>query len=162
MVGSVTNTYAAAISNDLADVGSATLVGVVRRPPRWFHGVVAENHRELGPSATLLDEVQERRERLKTSGMCDEGAHNAAWEEVEFERRYAECFDTNEDARTALESLAERIRDRESLALVCFEGPNKACHRRILADRLRGRVERAGENTPDRESKAVGDGTDAR
>jgi len=161
MVGSVTDTYAAAVGNGLTDVGSATLVGVVRRPPRWFHGVVAENHRELGPSAALLDEVQERRERLKAGGMCDEGAHNAAWEEVEFERRYAEYLDTGEEARAALESLADRVRGGEPLALVCFEGPNKACHRRLLADRLRGRVERAGENTPDRESQAVGHSTDS-
>jgi uncharacterized protein YeaO (DUF488 family) len=159
MVGSVTDTYAAAVSNDLTDVGSGTLVGVVRRPPRWFHGVVSENHRELGPPAALLDAVQERRERLKTGGMCDEGAHNAAWDEVEFERRYAEYLDSDGDARAAIESLADRVARGESLALVCFEGPNKACHRRLLADRLRGRVERAVENSSDRESQAVGDST---
>jgi uncharacterized protein YeaO (DUF488 family) len=140
MTGTVTETYAAAVGNGLVDVGEATLVGVVRRPPRWFHSVVDENHRELGPPAALLDAVQERRQTLKAGGMCDEGAHNAAWEEVEFERRYREYLEGDGGAEAALAALANRVRGGGSVALVCFEGPNKACHRRLLAERLRERL----------------------
>jgi hypothetical protein len=140
MSGTVTDTYAAAVTNDLVDVEGLTLVGVVRRPPRWFHGVVDENHRALGPPDTLLDAVQARRKTLKAGGMCDDGAHNAAWEEVGFERRYREYLDGDADAGAALDALVDRVRDGESIAVVCFEGPNKACHRRRLVERLRGRL----------------------
>ena len=140
MDGTVTETYAAAISNGLVDVEGATLVGVVRQPPRWFHGTVDENLRHLGPPVDLLDAVRDRREMLKAGGMCDEGAHNAAWEEVDFERRYREHLDTDPDARDAFDALAARVREGESVALVCFEGEKKACHRRLLAERLREHV----------------------
>ena len=141
MVGTVSETYAAAISNDFARVGSATLVGVVRQPPRWFHGAVDENHRALGPPTELLDEFRDHRETLKAGGMCDEGAHNAAWEELDFERRYREYLEGDADASAAFESLLARLQDGESLALVCFEGETKACHRRPLLERFRDRLD---------------------
>jgi len=139
MGGSVSDTYAAALQHDLADV-SGTLVGVVRRPPGWFTALVAENHRALGPPEPLLDETTERAEALKLDGMCEEGAHNAAWEECEFERRYREHLDADPDAAEAFATLRDRVRDGEDVTLVCFEGENKRCHRRLLADRLRDAV----------------------
>jgi len=142
MVGTVSETYAAAISNGFAEVGSATLVGVVRQPPRWFHGTVDENHPALGPPAELLDEFRDQRETLKAGGMCDEGAHNAAWEEIDFERRYRERLDEDDEASAAFEALLARLGDGESLALVCFEGENKACHRRSLLERFHERLDR--------------------
>ena len=141
MVGTVSETYAAAISNGFAEVESATLVGVVRQPPRWFHGTVDENHRALGPPTELLEAFRDHRETLKAGGMCDEGAHNAAWEELDFERRYREYLDEDEEADAAFESLLARLRGGESLALVCFGGENKACHRRPLLERFRGRLD---------------------
>lgn len=136
MVGSVTDTYAAALQHDLVDA-DGTLVGVVRRPPGWFRALVAENYRALGPPEPLLEETQERAEALKFDGMCEEGAHNAAWEECDFERRYLEYLDSDSEAGEAFTELRNRVQNGEDLTLVCFEGETKRCHRRVLADRLR-------------------------
>ena len=138
--GTVTETYVAAIQHDLVDLGEATPVGVVRRPPGWFHASVDENVRELGPPDVLLDEVHERREDLAMAGMCDEGAHNAAWEEVDFEARYREYLETDDDAGDALEALRDRLHTGEHLVLVCFEADNKRCHRHALVDEFRDRL----------------------
>lgn len=137
MTGRIEETYAAALRHDRYD-GAATLVGVVRRPTGWFRALVDENHPALGPPESLLDEMKERHEELKMQGMCDEGAHNAAWEECGFERRYRAYLDA--ESPDALDDLAERARDGEDLALVCFEGEGKRCHRHLLVDALRERV----------------------
>ncbi|MFB6207421.1 MAG: DUF488 family protein [Haloglomus sp.] len=140
MTGTVDETYVAALQHDLVDPGAATLVGVVRRPTGWFRAAVDENRPALGPPEALLDEAKARTEDLKRQGMCDEGAHNAAWEETEFERRYREYLDAESDARAALADLTERIAAGEDLWLVCFEGEGKRCHRDMLVERLRERV----------------------
>lgn len=137
MAGTVTETYAAAIQHDLVDLGAATPVGVVRRPPGWFHATVDENHRELGPPDDLLDETKAKQEEFEMAGMCETGAHNAAFEEADFGARYREYLRTDADARAALESLRDRVRNGEDLVLVCFEGDDKACHRHTLLEVLR-------------------------
>jgi len=139
--GTIGETYAAALHHDIADVGDATLVGVVRRPTGWFRGLVGENHPELGPPEALLSEVKERHEDLAARGMCDEGAHNAAWEETRFASRYRAHLEGSDGARRAVDDLADRVSNGEDLALVCFEGENKRCHRHLLRERLRERLE---------------------
>ncbi|WP_211694195.1 DUF488 domain-containing protein [Natronomonas salina] len=134
MTGTVGETYVAAIQHDLVDLEGATAVGVVRRPTGWFHGVVDENVPELGPPQELLDEVKERQEDLAMAGMCDSGAHNAAWEETDFEARYREHVDSDPEAQAALAELRDRVRDGEDVALVCFEGDDKRCHRHTLLE----------------------------
>jgi uncharacterized protein YeaO (DUF488 family) len=136
MAGTVDETYAAAVQHGLYE-GDATLVGVVRRPTGGFHALVDENVPALGPPADLLEETKQRHEALKLAGMCDEGAHNAAWEETDFAARYREYLDTDAAARAAVDALVDRIRDGEDVALVCFEGESKRCHRRLLETHLR-------------------------
>lgn len=137
--GSVRETYHAALAHGLVDLPEGTSrVGVVRRPTSWFHGEIDENLPALAPPAELLDEFQDRREDFEMRGMCAEGAHNAAWEEVGFEERYREHLDTP-DARAALSGLADRVADGEDVALVCYEGDSKRCHRHALKEELEAR-----------------------
>ena len=144
MPGDVRETYHAALQHDLVELpGDARLVGVVRRPTSWFTQI-EENRPELGPPPDLLDEVQERTEDLKLQGMCAEGAHNASWEETEFADRYRAYLEESEDARAELEDLVECVEAGETVVLVCYEGEDKRCHRRILRDVLRERVEKRG------------------
>jgi uncharacterized protein YeaO (DUF488 family) len=139
--GAVLETYAAALQHDIANLpAGARTVGVVRRPTGWFHALVDENRTTLGPPEALLSETQERREDLATRGLCDEEAHNAAWEAVDFAERYSDYVDEDEEAQQALAELAERVQEGETVALVCFEGENKRCHRHLLVDMLRERV----------------------
>ncbi|ELY95196.1 hypothetical protein C483_02491 [Natrialba hulunbeirensis JCM 10989] len=139
--GTLTDTYVAALQHDLADVSpETTLVGVVRSPTSWFHAAVDENIPELAPPADLLDAVRTAEDDLKMRGICDEEAHNAAWEQVGFGDAYREHLQTADDAERALESLADRLASGESLALVCYENTEKKrCHRTILRDVLESR-----------------------
>jgi uncharacterized protein YeaO (DUF488 family) len=138
--GEVTETYVAALQHDLVAFDDAALVGVVRQPTGWFHGTVDENRPALGPPTDLLEATKQRQEDLKTQGLCDEGAHNAAWDEVGFEERYREHVRESPDAQAALADLAERVRDGETVVLVCFEAEDKRCHRHVLVELLEGRL----------------------
>ncbi|WP_424018544.1 DUF488 domain-containing protein [Halorientalis pallida] len=138
--GEVSETYVAALQHDLVTFEDATLVGVVRQPTGWFHGAVDENRPALGPPENLLEATKQRHEDLKMQGLCDEGAHNAAWDEVGFEERYREYVRESPDAQAVLADLAERARDGETVVLVCFEGEDKRCHRHILVELLDERL----------------------
>ena len=140
--GTLADTYVAALQHDLVDLPpETTLVGVVRKPTPWFHGAVDENQPELGPPAALLETFQTSVDDLKMRGICEEGAHNAAWDEVGFEAEYREYLEESADARAALEGLETRLADGESLALVCFENTaKKRCHRTVLRDVLAERA----------------------
>lgn len=132
------DTYVAALQHDLVDVPEeATLVGVVRRPTGWFRTTVDENYPALGPPSDLLDEFKQRHEDFKMQGMCDEGAHNAAWDEVGFADRYRSHLTDAEEAQEAVGELTDRLREGEQLVFVCFENTEqKRCHRTLLKEHL--------------------------
>lgn len=139
MVGTVTDTYVAALQHGIADLpdGTAT-VGVVRRATPWFYAQVDENQPALGPPEPLLAEVKERHEALVADGMGDAEAHNAAMEEANYDERYLEHLDASTDAQAALADLRDRLAAGQDVALVCYENTaEKRCHRTLLRDRLR-------------------------
>lgn len=140
--GALHDTYVAALQHDLVDLPpEAALVGVVRRPTGWFQSTVDENYPALGPPDSLLDEFKERHETLEDQGMGDAAAHDAAWDEVEFAERYRTHLTESEAAREAVDELLARLREGESLVLVCFENTDKKrCHRTVLMEHLRDRL----------------------
>lgn len=140
--GRIRETYHAAVQHDLVELtDEERLVGVVRRPTPWFSGVVDENRPALGPPDDLLDEVKARTEDLKLQGLCEEGAHNAAWEEVDFDGRYREYLDTSGEAREAMDDLVSAVESGKDVVLVCFEAENKRCHRHTLREVLQARLD---------------------
>ena len=141
MPGELYDTYVAALQHDLVDLPEGTRrVGVVRSPTSWFHGSVDENRPVLGPPRSLLDDFADREESFKLDGLCDEGAHNAAWEELEFAGRYREHLAT-EDARAEMADLLDLLADGTDVALVCFENTDqKRCHRTVLREELDRRL----------------------
>ncbi|MFA9416607.1 DUF488 domain-containing protein [Natrinema sp. HArc-T2] len=134
----LTDTYVAAIQHDLVELPpDTTRVGVVRRPTGWFHAAVDENQPELGPPTDLLEAFHNAEEDMKIQGLCEEGAHNAAWDQVGFGKAYREYLERSSDAKAALSELEDRLESGESLALVCYENTEKKrCHRTILRERL--------------------------
>ncbi|ELZ13045.1 hypothetical protein C478_08998 [Natrinema thermotolerans DSM 11552] len=136
--GTLTDTYVAAIQHDLAELpADATRVGVVRRPTSWFHAAVDENLPELGPPEPLLESMRDAEEDMKIQGLCEEGAHNAAWDQVGFGEAYRDHLESDDSARAEIETLSERLAAGESLALVCYENTEKKrCHRTILREYL--------------------------
>lgn len=145
--GAVRDSYVAAIQHDLVDLdGDEFLAGVVRRPTPWFHGAIDENFRALGPPESLLEEAKRREEDFKRRGVCESGAVNAAWEDVGFADRYREYLSESDDAGAAIEALEDRLGDGQDVVLVCYEGEDKRCHRRILRELLGG--EPVGSDSP--------------
>lgn len=139
--GTITETYIAALQHDLVEFDEdARLVGVVRRPTGWFRGTVDENRPELGPPEELLDEVKQRHEDLKMQGMCDEGAHNAAWEDCSFDERYREHLADSSTAQETVDELTQAVENGTTIVLVCFEGENKRCHRHTLVEEIESRL----------------------
>lgn len=138
MTGRVFESYVAALQHKQADVpDDAPRVGVVRKPTRWFHGVVDENVPALGPPAALLDAVQSRKAELEAEGVPEAEAHNRAMDETDYDDRYAEHLDTAPDAQSALDDLRSRLEDGEDVVLVCYENTDeKRCHRTQLQERL--------------------------
>ncbi|OLZ40350.1 hypothetical protein A6E15_04850 [Natrinema saccharevitans] len=136
--GTLADAHVAAIQHGLVDLpADATRIGVVRRPTSWFHAAVDENLPELGPPEPLLESMRDAEADMKLQGLCEEGAHNAAWERVGFEEAYRDHLEDDGDARAAIGALSERSASGESLALVCDENTEKKrCHRTILREFL--------------------------
>lgn len=86
----------------------------------------------LAPSDALYKDFTSSKSRLeKKLGKGSVEAHNKAFLDCDYERRFREQMAHNPDALEKLEELARRA-EREDIYLVCYEGPRKACHRRIL------------------------------
>ncbi len=87
---------------------------------------------EIAPSDELYQEFDEKKKSLeKEYGKGSVKAHNQAFLQCHYERRFRERILANPAALKKLEEIASRSRIQD-LYLVCYEGPNKACHRRIL------------------------------
>jgi len=143
MSGEIRETYHAALSHDLVDVPEdAHLVGVVRRPMGWFGAEIDENRPDLGPPEDLLEETKAAAERMETEGFDETPAHNLSWEETDFEARYREYLESSPAAQAELDDLAAMVEAGETVVLVCYEGDDKRCHRRILQEVLEERVSR--------------------
>jgi hypothetical protein len=126
-----------ALAHGLVDLpDDATDVGVDRRPTPRMRAAVDEIRPELGPPATLLDDFTAARDDLKMQGLCAEGAHNAAWENVAFGRRYADYLADSERARESLEELRRRRDAGERLVIVSEADGGKRSHRTPLRERL--------------------------
>lgn len=137
MTGTVADTYVAALQHGRFDPGEATLVGVVRRPTRWFNAAVERNRPALGPPESLLEEFRTRREEFEIRGLCEEGAHNTAWDAIDFVERYRDYLAGSPDAGDAVEELRARVAAGEDLVLVCYENTDKKrCHRTELREHL--------------------------
>ena len=111
-------------------------LGVVRSPPAWFRRRVDEQYPELGLPAATRAALDRRRRDLRMRGLCEEGAHNAAWEELDVDDRYRS--ELAGDSVGVLDSLASR---EQPVVLATDRQPGVRCHREVLAALLRERVD---------------------
>lgn len=87
---------------------------------------------ELAPSDALFKDFNKSKTRLeKELGKGSAEAHNKAFLDCDYEKRFRLQVTQNPEALRKLGEIAKRA-VREDLYLVCYEGPTKACHRRIL------------------------------
>ncbi|RRJ31517.1 DUF488 family protein, N3 subclade [Halocatena pleomorpha] len=136
------DTYITALRHELVNFPEdTTFVGVVRRPTNRLRSVIDENCPSLGPPPDLSNEFKQLYEDFKMQGMCDDGAHNAAWDVVGFADRYRSHLTTDSDARKALAELTDRLQTDERLVLVCYENTDrKRCHRTLLQNSLAAKL----------------------
>ena len=89
-------------------------------------------HDELAPSEELFEDFNAKKMALEREfGKGSADAHNNAFVDARFQERFRKQIEGDGLAMSQLETIARRSA-AEDLYLVCFEGPGKACHRRIL------------------------------
>jgi Active DUF488-N3 subclade len=87
---------------------------------------------ELAPPDDLFNDFDKGKKRLERKfGRGSVEAHNKAFLDSDYERRFREHILRNPTALKKLEEIWERSRKKD-VYLVCYEGTAKACHRRIL------------------------------
>jgi hypothetical protein len=87
---------------------------------------------ELAPPEDLFSDFDKGKKRLeKKFGKGSVEAHNNAFLDSGYERRFRKHVLENPAALEKLEQLCARSRKKD-VYLVCYEGAAKACHRRIL------------------------------
>ena len=87
---------------------------------------------ELAPSKELLDEFNEWKARF-VPGQGYETAYHFAWEKCGYEKRFRALIAGDPTALARLKSLAERAKTRD-IFLICYEGYDKPCHRKLLLE----------------------------
>jgi hypothetical protein len=87
---------------------------------------------ELAPGGDLYAEFDARKKQLEEEfGKRSAEAHNQAFLDCHYERRFREQIFNDPEALAKLQALCDRAR-QEDIYFICYEGPAKACHRRIL------------------------------
>lgn len=137
-------TYVNAIHHDTASIpADAVRVGVVNINMYGLGNVTETNFTALGPPSALFDEFRTTRGTMESQGKSPIDAHNDAWDTVGFEQRYAEYlrdgWENNTAVREACETILE-LHDEQPVAIVCYEGDEKQCHRHVLQEFLNGKL----------------------
>jgi hypothetical protein len=87
---------------------------------------------ELTPSDQLFRDFDKRKKDLEGKlGKGSSDAHNRAYLECDYESRFRNQVLENREALKKLKEICLRAQ-KQDIFLVCYEGPSKACHRRIL------------------------------
>jgi len=117
-----------------------TYVAVVSEPRGGIGRFVDEVWPELGMPEWALHKFLERRAGYRTNSAIDD-AHNTAYEEVGLHGIYQDHLSNSSAARERINEAVERILSNENITLVCYERGGDSCHRHILVDVIRERVQ---------------------
>lgn len=85
---------------------------------------------ELAPTEALLNDFNKHKKRF-TPGCGYESAVHYAWQKSDYERRFRAQIKGDPRALARLKELAGRARERD-VFLICYEGDDKPCHRKLL------------------------------
>jgi hypothetical protein len=87
---------------------------------------------ELAPSDEIFREFNRKKAALeKRYGKGSVEAHNRAYLSCDYENSFRNQIMGSPEALKKLEKISERAQ-KGDVFLVCYEGPSKACHRRML------------------------------
>ncbi len=85
---------------------------------------------QLAPSRELLDEFT----RLKAEYSPESGHPSAvhyAWDKCNYEKRFLAQIRGSKRSMDRLRELSEKAKSKD-IVLICYEGEDKPCHRRLL------------------------------
>lgn len=85
---------------------------------------------ELAPSEELFRDFTEAKKRFTPDSGYPSPVHYA-WEKSDYERRFRAQIRGDPRALERLKELSERAKERD-VYLVCYEGDDKPCHRKLL------------------------------
>ena len=94
-----------------------------------MHG---RGNNELAPSKELLDEFNDWKAKF-VPGQGYETAYHYAWDKSNYEARFRAQIAANPKSAARLRDLAERAKTRD-IFLICYEGYDKPCHRKLLLE----------------------------
>jgi uncharacterized protein YeaO (DUF488 family) len=87
---------------------------------------------ELAPSEELLYEFKQKVKKYENKyGKGSHEAHNRVFKSIDYKQKFRKKIFNNPKALKKLEQLSIESRNK-NIYLICYEGPFKACHRRIL------------------------------
>lgn len=92
---------------------------------------------ELAPPKELLDEFNAWKAKFRTESGYETAFH-FAWAKTDYEQRFRAHVLGNPQAVEKLRSLAERAKTRD-VFLICYEGEDKPCHRKLLLEMAKDR-----------------------
>lgn len=123
-------------NNDIEDLG--TKIAVVSDPTGQITEVCDEFMPELGMPEDELNNFRFTRSNLDIDD--DIKKHNKAAEKVELETKYRSYLNSDANAQEKIDKICERLKDGENITLVCFEKEPKWCHRHILVEYIRSKI----------------------
>ena len=86
---------------------------------------------ELAPSKKLLDDFNHYKQQFKRHSNWYRDAYWYAWDRSNYKQRFTKEILNSPKAMNHLKLLAEDAK-HEDVYLICYEGEDKPCHRKLL------------------------------
>ncbi len=101
---------------------------------------------ELAPSKELLSDFNRHKKRFRDDSGYPTAFHYA-WDACDYEKRFCELILSRPEALERLRKLSEASRTKD-IFLVCYEGKDKPCHRRLLLKIAKEQFDAAVDERP--------------
>ena len=86
---------------------------------------------DLAPSKQLLDDFNRYKQEFKEHSGDYPDAYSDAWDKSNFEPRFMQQILDEPKSMERLKALAEEAKGKD-IYLICYEGEDKPCHRKLL------------------------------
>lgn len=86
---------------------------------------------ELAPSKELLDDFNRFKKEFQDGLDGYHDPYTYAWDKSNYEERFRKQILNNPKAMERLAALAKEAKDKD-IFLICYEGEDKPCHRKLL------------------------------
>lgn len=125
------------LSSFTNDGSDTTYISVVASDTNDIDEVVDETDERLSPPDDLFYQWLHEKEQLESEGTQPSIAHNRAMESVNYEQRFRQHLQHDDEAQLAIKSIIARMKRGEEIVLVCYCTGDKRCHRTMVADVVR-------------------------